>query len=126
MVCHNIGKEGHPFGPDLLGELGVAEETLVRHLLLPSERIRPGFETTLVETQGGTSVIGLLKDDGATSLTLAQPGGAEQVVLRKDVKSVRRLPVSLMPSFNEAITPADVAHLLTWLRSQLKSGPNNK
>ena len=126
MVCHNIGKEGHPFGPDLLGELGVAEETLDRHLLLPSERIRPGFETTLVETQGGTSVIGLLKDDGATSLTLAQPGGAEQVVLRKDVKSVRRLPVSLMPSFNEAITPADVAHLLTWLRSQLKSGPNNK
>ncbi len=126
MVCHNIGKEGHPFGPDLLGELGVAEETLVRHLLLPNERIRPGFETTLVETRGGTHVVGLLKDDGATSLTIAQPGGAGQIVLRKDVKSVRRLAVSLMPSFNEALAPADVAHLLTWLRSQLKSDPGKK
>ncbi len=52
-VCHQVGKEGHVFGPDLLGELGVAKETLVRHLLLPNKRIRPGYETTLVELHDG-------------------------------------------------------------------------
>ena len=118
--CHVIGKEGHNFGPDLLGELGVAEETLVRHLLLPNERIRPGFETTLVELANGSGVVGLLTDDGATSLTLAQPNGAAQTVLRKDVKGVRRIATSLMPSYAETLTPADLASLLTWLRSNLK------
>jgi putative heme-binding domain-containing protein len=119
-TCHRVGKEGHDFGPDLLGELGVAEETLVRHLLLPNERIRPGYETTVVDTRGG-SVVGLLKDDGATSLTLAQPNGVEQVLLRKDVTGVRRVAGSLMPSFADTLTPADLASLLTWLRSNLRA-----
>lgn len=120
-TCHRIGKEGHDFGPDLLGELGVAEETLVRHLLLPNERIRPGYETTVVDTRAGASVVGLLKDDGATSLTLAQPNGAEQVLLRKDVAGVRRVAGSLMPSFTETLTPTDLASLLTWLRGNLRA-----
>ncbi len=119
-TCHRIGTEGHEFGPDLLGELGVAEETLVRHILLPNERIRPGYETTVVATRDGASVVGLLKDDGATSLTLAQPNGVDQVLLRKDVTGVRRVAGSLMPSFAEALTPADLASLLTWLRSNLR------
>ena len=92
----------------------------MRHILLPNERIRPGFETTMVEMQSGAPVIGLLKDDGATSLTMRAPGGAEQVVLRKDIAGVRRLPMSLMPSFAGVLQPADLASLLTWLRSNLK------
>ncbi len=120
-TCHRIGEEGHHFGPDLLGELGVAEETLVRHVLLPNERIRPGYETTLVETQGGAPAVGLLKDDAATSLTLAQPNGVEQVLLRKDITGVHRLAASLVPSYAESLTPADLASLLTWLRSNLKA-----
>ena len=43
----------------------------------------------------------------------------EQVLLRKDVTGVRRLATSLMPSFAEALTPADTANLLAWLRGNL-------
>jgi putative membrane-bound dehydrogenase-like protein len=125
-VCHCIGGEGHTFGPDLLGELGVAEETLVRHLLLPNEHIRVGYETTLVELSDGTSAAGILKEDGATALTLLAPGGIEQVLLRKEVAATRRLATSLMPSFAEALTPADTASLLAWLRSQLHAAPSAK
>ena len=92
----------------------------MRHVLLPNERIRPGYETTLVELQAGSPVTGLLKDDGATSLTVLLPGGVEQVLLRKDVTGVRRLASSLMPSFGEAFTPADLASLLAWLRGNLR------
>ena len=118
-VCHRIGDEGHVFGPDLLGELGTAEETLIRHLLLPYESIRPGYETTLIELGDGTSAAGLLKEDGATALTLLAPGGIEQILLRKDIATTRRLATSLMPSFAEALTPADTANVLAWLRGQL-------
>ena len=125
-LCHRIGEEGHVFGPDLLGELGVAEETLVRHLLLPNEHIRAGYETTLVTLHDGTTAAGVLKEDGATALTLLAPGGTEQVLLQKDVASTRRLSTSLMPSFADALTPADTASLLAWLRGQLHTPPPNK
>ncbi len=118
-TCHRIGNEGKEMGPDLLGQLGMAEESLLKDILMPNERIRPGYETTLVQTRAGGAQTGLLKDDGATSLTLVQPGGVEQVLLRKDVAGVRRLATSLMPSFAEGLKPADVADLLAWLRSHL-------
>jgi putative heme-binding domain-containing protein len=120
-TCHRIGNEGHDVGPDLLGQIGMAEEALLKDLLLPNERIRPGYETTLVQMAGGAAVTGILKDDGATSLTLVSPNGVEQVLLRKDVSGVRRLATSLMPSFAEGLTPADVASLLAWLRSNLSA-----
>jgi putative membrane-bound dehydrogenase-like protein len=122
-TCHRIGKEGSDVGPDLLGQIGMAEESLLKELLMPNERIRPGFETTLVQTRDGGAVTGLLKSDDATSLTLMQPGAVEQVLLRKDVIGVRRLMTSLMPSYAEGLKPSDVADLLAWLRSNLGTGP---
>lgn len=118
-LCHRIGSEGHEVGPDLMGQLGLAEESLLKEILMPNERIRPGYETTLVKMADGSATTGILKDDGATSLTLVLPSGVEQVLLRKDVTGVRRLATSLMPSFAEGLTPADVANVLAWLRSNL-------
>ena len=120
--CHRIGQEGHDFGPDLLGELFTAEETLLRQMLFPNERIRPGFETTAVRTIDGGIVTGLLKDEGATSLQLALPNGVKQTLLRKDVTGVSRVAGSLMPAFAGALTPRDFADLLAWLRSNLPEG----
>lgn len=118
-TCHRISSDGHEVGPDLLGQIGMAEEALLKDILMPNERIRPGYETTEVETRGGAAIIGLLKGEGATSVTLVQPGGVEQVILRKDIAGVRRLATSLMPSFAETLTPQDAADLLGWLRSNL-------
>jgi len=122
-ACHRIGSEGQEVGPDLLGQLGMAEEALLKDILVPSERIRPGFETTLVQLGGGAVVTGILKDDGATSLRMVAADGVEQVLLRKDVTGVRRLAGSLMPSFAETLTPSDVGNLLAWLRGQMALKP---
>lgn len=121
-LCHRIKNEGKEVGPDLLGEIGVAEETTLRSILMPSERIRPGYETTMVSTTTGLTAMGILKEDGATSLTLIGVGGVEQVVLRKDISAVRRLPTSLMPPFGPMLLPTDVANVIAWLRSNLGSG----
>ena len=121
-TCHRIGEEGQDFGPNLLGELFAAEETLLRQMLFPNERIRPGFETTAVRTVDGEVVTGLLKDEGATSLQLAQPNGVVQTLLRKDVVGVSRVAGSSMPTFAGALKPKDFADLLAWLRSNLPEG----
>ena len=120
-TCHRIGAEGHEVGPDLLGQLGGAEEGLLKDILLPNDRIRPGYETTAAGMADGATVTGILKDDGATSLALILPDGVEQVLLRKDVTRVRRLTTSLMPSFAETLSPADLADLLAWLRGNLRT-----
>ena len=117
--CHRIGSEGYEVGPDLIGQLGMSEEALLKDILLPGERIRPGYETTQVRLRDGSVVTGILKDDGATSLTLMQAGGVEQSVLRKDVAEAKPLATSLMPPFTEGIAPTDLANLLAWLKSQL-------
>lgn len=119
-VCHRIGDEGKVFGPDLMGEVGVAEETMLRHLLVPAERIRPGYETMLVEKDNDEGVLGLIINDGATSVKVLQPGGVAQDVLRKDIRRVRKVKGSLMPSFANVLPPEDVGHLLFWLREQLR------
>jgi putative membrane-bound dehydrogenase-like protein len=121
-TCHRLGNEGHEVGPDLMGQLGMAEEALLKDILLPGDRIRPGYETTQVRLRDGSVVTGLLKDDGATSLLLVQAGGVEQSLLRKDVADVRRIAASLMPPFADGLAPADVANLLAWLRSNLGGG----
>ena len=121
-TCHRIGSEGHDVGPDLLGQIGAAEDGLLKDILMPNDRIRPGYETTLVQMADGAAATGILKDDGATSLTLVTPNGIEQVLLRKDVTGVRHLATSLMPSFAEGLSPADVANVLAWLRSNLGTG----
>ena len=124
--CHLIGQEGHEVGPDLIGQLGMAEEGLLKDILMPNDRIRPGYETTVVKLADGSSVTGILRDDGATSLAMVLPNGVEPVLLRKDVTRVRRLETSLMPSFAEGLAPSDVANILAWLRSRLKSGTEPK
>jgi putative heme-binding domain-containing protein len=118
-----VGNEGHDVGPDLLGQAGMSEESLLRDLLLPNERIRPGYETTEVRLRDGSSVVGLLKEDGATSLTIVQAGGVEHVLLRKDVMEPGRSPASIMPPFAEGLSPADAANVLAWLRSNLGGEP---
>ena len=125
-TCHRIGDEGHQVGPDLVGQLGVAEESLLHDILTPSQRIRPGYETTEVRTQEGSVVAGLLKEDGATSMRLVQAGGIEQVLLRKDIAEVRRLSTSLMPPFGETLKPGDVANLLAWLRGRVAGNGSGK
>ena len=128
-TCHRIGNEGSEVGPDLIGQLGMPEEALLKDILLPSERIRPGYETTQVRLRDNAVVEGLLKEDGATTVLLMQAGGVEQAPLRKDISEVRRLATSLMPPFTEAISPEDMASLLAWLRSNLgpaEAKPNQK
>ena len=128
FVCelHGYNLEGQEVGPDLIGQLGMAEEGLLKDILMPNDRIRPGYETTVVKLADGSSVTGILRDDGATSLAMVLPNGVEPVLLRKDVTGVRRLETSLMPSFAEGLAPNDVANILAWLRSRLKSGTEPK
>ena len=105
-------------GPDLAAEFRRAEETIVRDILAPSEVIEVGHETWVIETTDGRALSGLLATESASSLTLSLPGGQRLDVLRKDIKSLKPLSVSLMPeTLAQVLKPRDVADVIAWLRS---------
>ena len=115
--CHRAHGVGFAVAPDLTSEFRRAEETIVRDILAPSEVIEPGHETWVVETNDGRSLSGLLESESASALVLSMPGGQQIDVLRKEIKSIKSLPVSLMPeSLSQVIEPADAADLIAWLR----------
>jgi|GEM_PF-5015220 putative heme-binding domain-containing protein len=73
---------------------------------------------TLVALKNGNILSGILKDDGATSVTIALPGGVTQTVLRKYISKVSRRPISLMPSYAGILSPEDAANVISWLQAQ--------
>jgi putative heme-binding domain-containing protein len=108
---------GFAVGPDLTSEFRRAEETIVQDILAPSAVIVAGHETYPVETTDGRVLSGVLAGESAASLTLALTGGVRLDVLRKDIKSLKSLDVSLMPeSLAVALKPSDVANVIAWLR----------
>jgi len=90
----------------------------LQHLLRHNDRIRPGYQMTLVALKNGNILSGILKDDGATSVTIALPGGVTQTVLRKYISKVSRRPISLMPSYAGILSPEDAANVISWLQAQ--------
>jgi len=116
-TCHRAHGIGFAVAPDLTSEFRRAEETIVRDILAPSEVIEPGHETWMVKTTDGRSLTGLLSSESPSSLVLSLPGGQQLDVLRKEVRSIESLPVSLMPeSLSQVLKPSDVADLIFWLR----------
>jgi putative membrane-bound dehydrogenase-like protein len=116
-TCHKAHGTGFAVGPDLTSEFRRAEETIIRDILAPSEKIVAGHETYTVETNDGRVLSGILASESAGSLSLMLPGGFQLDVLRKDVKSLNSLPISLMPeSLAATLKPSEVANVIAWLR----------
>ncbi|MBX9653333.1 c-type cytochrome [bacterium] len=120
--CHQVRGIGSVVGPDLASEFQRAEETIIRDVVYPSEKIAAGYSTCVISTEDGRVHNGLLVAESAASLTLRQPGGKEETVLRKEIEEIKTLPVSLMPEdLVNAIEPADLANVIAWLRQPSES-----
>ena len=117
-TCHQVRGIGFVVGPDLGAEFQRAEEAILKDILAPNDTISAGYPAYAVETRSGESVSGILASESATSITLRQAAGLEQVVLRKDIVNLASLPVSLMPeALAQTLQPKDAADVIAWLRS---------
>jgi hypothetical protein len=70
-----------------------------------------------VATKSGQVLTGLLASESPTSVTLKQPEGKQQVVLRNEIDELRVSDVSMMPEeLAKQLKPKDVADVIAWLR----------
>ena len=118
-TCHRLDREGVAVGPDLLDIRNQPKENIVFHIVAPEAEIAPAFTAYTCETNDGRGFAGILASETPSSVTIRQPGGAEETVLRSDLKSLEALKNSLMPAgLDSAMSQQDLADLLGFLKGE--------
>jgi putative membrane-bound dehydrogenase-like protein len=115
-ACHQLHGVGGRIGPDLTGSNRADLEYLLANLLDPSAVVGRDYQTTLVVTEDGRSIAGIVVRETPTSVTLQTP--TEQVTVPLEDVDTRTLsPQSLMPENQLAqLDPAAARDLVAYLR----------
>ncbi len=67
--CHRLGGEGHALGPDLVTVQATGKEKMLGNILDPNREVAPQFQAYEVELKDGDSLIGLVGNETASSIT---------------------------------------------------------
>lgn len=125
MACHQIGREGVEFGPNL-GEIGakLGKEALYDAIVEPSSGISFGFEAWLLTLRDGDEVLGLISSETDQEVALKVPGGQVLRYRKAEILKRDKQAQSIMPAgMQEALSAQDFADLLTYLSSLKPRSP---
>lgn len=116
--CHRLKDLGVDYGPDITAYAKMQPpEVVLRALISPSSEIAHGFEGSVVVTNDGKEIHGMILSHGDPVIIRSQ-GGFNQMVPRSQVKSVAPLRRSLMLSAEQLdLGPQQLADLLAYLKS---------
>ncbi|CAG5006335.1 hypothetical protein DYBT9275_03797 [Dyadobacter sp. CECT 9275] len=121
-VCHQVNGEGIDFGPKL-SEIGskLPKEGQYAAIFTPSAGISFGYEGFEVNLKDGSSVTGIVASKTETDLIMKFPGGATQEYKMSQVKSMKQLSDSMMPSgLQDAMSTEELTGLVEYLGSLKK------
>ena len=127
--CHRTAASGaEPIGQVVGPDLAEAADRPIERLLLdvvePNRSVEGRYEATVVVTDEGVVLEGILAANTPESIVLIRPGGERTQLPRERIESVRGTGRSLMPEgFGRAIPAADFADLLAFLRQGRVIGP---
>jgi len=114
--CHQLHGEGGLIGPDLTGSNRSDLEYLLSNLLDPSAVVGRDYQTTIIVTDDGRSIAGIVVEETPTSVTLQTPTERVTVPLGEIDERVLS-PQSLMPENQLAqLEPVAARDLVAYLR----------
>jgi putative membrane-bound dehydrogenase-like protein len=117
--CHRLDQEGSAVGPDLFGIRNQPKPAILLHLLAPDHEITPGFAAYTVATKDGRVLTGLVTSETSESLTLRQPLGREDTLLRSEIDEIQASRQSLMPTgLEKSVSRQEFADLLAYLKGE--------
>ncbi len=116
-LCHTHSGQGHAVGPDLTGLRNQPAATLLLHIIVPNHEVQGAYTLYEVDTKDNQTFAGLLAADTPLQITLKLPLGLTQTLARKNIKTLRASPKSLMPDLLEkTMTQQELADLLAFLK----------
>jgi putative heme-binding domain-containing protein len=121
-TCHALRGQGHAVGPNLAPLADKTPADFLIAILDPNAAVEPRFLAYNIETRDGRALSGIVSAETSTSLTLVQPGGIQENILRGDLREIRASGLSLMPEgLEQNLTGQDLADLIAYL----KTGPRS-
>lgn len=126
--CHLIGAESSPLGPDLSQPLEEPDgANFAESILLPSKVISKGYESTVVITDQGRLITGLLVDQDDQRLVLRDIADVDKtIVIEADaIDDLMTSPVSIMPGglINSLAGREQFLDLLAYVIEIMEKGP---
>ena len=117
-ICHQVrGKMGVELGPDLGTIHNWTAEIIMANILDPNISISSGYDQWNVELKNGESHQGIISSESDVAITLKNNGKLEKTINRQDIKEIKSMEISAMPSgLEKKINKQEMADLLAFLR----------
>ncbi len=113
--CHKLFGEGAAIGPDLTGYNRTQLDYLLAKLVDPSSQIAKDYRMSIVETQNGRVITGIIVERSPKRL-IVQTATERIVLAAEDVETVKESLLSIMPDGQlDALTREQVRDLLAYL-----------
>ncbi|WP_395745749.1 PVC-type heme-binding CxxCH protein [Prosthecobacter sp.] len=119
VACHRAGNMGLQVGPDLITVKTKGRDALLTAILEPHKEVASQFIAYTVNTRDGQTLMGIITNDTASSMTLKMMGGIEKTLQRSEIKGSSSTGQSLMPEGLETgMSVQDMADLLSFIEGQ--------
>lgn len=117
--CHQVGKIGIAFGPELNSLRNRPAANLLESILIPNRAIADKYEYWHVKLRNGKNYEGIMVAKSTNTLTLRQMGGQDITLAKNDVLSAEASDTSAMPNgLENAISVKEMADLLAFIRGK--------
>ncbi len=116
--CHRLGGVGSDVGPPLNQLRDKTPQQLMEAILDPNREVDPKYVSYSVLLTDGRTFAGIIQDESATQIVLAEAGGKMHVIRRQEIELLRNSGTSLMPvGLEQQVSAEQMAPLLNYLRS---------
>ncbi|OYW15102.1 MAG: hypothetical protein B7Z55_15270, partial [Planctomycetales bacterium 12-60-4] len=114
-ACHTLFGSGKQIGPDITGSNRANLDYLLENLLDPSAVVGKDYQMTVVITEDGRSINGIVKEESDSAVVLQTP--TDLVTVAKKAIEERKLSeLSLMPEGQlKPLAASDVRDLVAYL-----------
>ncbi|ODT97048.1 MAG: hypothetical protein ABS79_07700 [Planctomycetes bacterium SCN 63-9] len=123
VSCHRVNGIGNEFGPDLTKlDPKTTSAEILKSILDPSAKIDDKYVTTLIETDSGQVISGLiLKEDDSSVTVIENPlAKAEARVIKKDeIVGRKKSTTSMMPKgLLDKLTREEIIDLISFIAAR--------
>lgn len=116
--CHKLFGEGGQVGPDLTGSNRKNLDYILENVLDPSALISRDYRLTLILTDDGRLLSGIVAEQTADTVTI-QTVNQRLIVAKTDIERMQAAEVSMMPEGAlDKLTNDDVRDLVAYLKTE--------
>ncbi len=116
--CHRVAGVGADVGPDISDSRVKQPAQYLSDILDPNRAIDANFFGYTLLATDGRLLTGIITAETATAVTLRQPDGRDETLLREEIDQLRSTGQSLMPvGLERSIDLQQMADLITFLKN---------